>query len=188
MTSLAKKPQFVTRKGTVLYLQPVPFLLLMDFMNESNAPQPPMKPVPNAFGRIEEPDYEDETYKAKYAVYDSEKNVGMLRLCAVFGVSNDPSADDPIIRALRAIDARMSPETLKVRWIEAMFTDQDELQLFIEEIIAQTVATEEALEVAASEERFRSVGGRETGNGHRTKKSVTNRSLSVSVGATDEGG
>ena len=179
---------FTTRRGMILYLKEVPFLLLMDFLDESNAPQPPMIPVANAIGYAETPDFEDKTYIEKRKVYDSERSVGLLRLCATFGVSNDPPVDDPTIRALRAIDSRMTPETLKIRWLEAEFTDQDELSTFIEEVVAQTVATEEALDESASEERFRRVGGQGSSNGHSSKKSTANGRLPVPIGGAIESG
>ena len=189
MTSLVKTPTFTTKKGVVLHLQGVPFLLLADFMNESDAPQPPIRVLPAEYtlGRIEEPDYNDPVYLEKRAVYDSEHSVALLRICAGFAVLDDPPEGDRTVRLLRAIDSRMTDETLKIRWLEAMFTDQAELGEFIEAVISITMATEEALDAAASEERFRSVRGRDSGHGNKTQKRASNGRVPIAVGDAVEG-
>jgi hypothetical protein len=176
VTALSTKPTFQTKRGDVLELQQAPFLLLLDIMDESNAPEPPIRLVPNSFN-VREPDYEDEEYLKAKQIWESNRQVKMLRVCASFAILNEPSEDDPIVRTLRAIDNKMTPEVLKIRWIEVLVGDAEEMGQLIEEIISLSAPTEDGLEVAASEDRFRSVDKRKTRNRHPVKERSANGRL-----------
>jgi hypothetical protein len=154
---------FVSKDGTVLELTPISPLLLMDIYGNTDEPEPPQKRIWNTVGDAEmyEPDFEDPAYLKAKEEYDSQHSQELVRMCAVFGVKTNPPADDPVVRKLKIVTPKISPELLRVRWIAVLLSDQGEIQRFIEAVMSLTTITEEGL--IEAEERFRQNGGRETG-------------------------
>lgn len=159
----AKARVFQTASGLTLELEEIPPLLLLDIhSNEAGKPVPPEKVHPAGIAGVTYFDEDDPDYKAALSAWETNHTAELLRLCIIMGVKTMPDLNDPIVAKLRLITPNASWDLLKQRWVQSHLTE-DEFAPFIEQVMSQTVITEEGLQEA--EATFRDMGRRETDNG-----------------------
>lgn len=120
-------------------------------------PKPPLEEVERAGRTATEPNPNNPEYLESLEIWESEKNIAVMKYLYTAGVHNRPPEE--FIEAHREFFPEADPQEMKFLWLTSIIAGEEETANFMEFIMGQTMVTEGG--VKSSEERFPSDGQRE---------------------------
>lgn len=157
------------KSGVTVDLKPLPIMMQSRLAAMADdMPDPPMKPMreipayKGALGGDSDqlaPDESDPGYLAEVARVNGKQIEQMFKMFAVMCVKNDvPDEEVANFAFVFNLDAEKDKLAIKHQWVQSLIADDVELADFVENLMSISLPTPQAMEEAASPDRFRSDG------------------------------